>query len=56
MISAMGAKAAGEPLPLFQPLWAHLPRNVATWVLNMRVATLCSAPGRMRVESRWGKR
>lgn len=55
MISAMGAKAAGKALPLFQPLWARLPHNVFTWVLNRRVATPCSAPGWMQVESWWGK-
>lgn len=55
IISAMGANATGELLPLFQPLWAYLPHNVFTWCLNTRAAMRCSAPGRMRVESRWGK-
>lgn len=55
IISAMGANAAGELLPLFQLLRAYLPHNMFTWCLNTRVAMRCSAPGGMRVESRWGK-
>ena len=56
IILVMGANAAGELLPLFQPLGAYLPHNIFTWCLNTRVAMHCPAPGWMRVESWWGKR